>query len=152
MYNYLKQQINGAQLELNTLNDVAESASPPESSPGTTRRRCSKEKDETHNRTRRLIAAVTALAAGVRSILGEPLKDAACNALSIFNFCDSTEDLERELDGVTKQQKSQQQTFQTVQEQNSENLALLRDDICVPQESVKKIKQRRNFYTYFLFA
>ena len=38
MYKYLKQEVNEPQIELNTLNDVAESFFPPESSPGFTRR------------------------------------------------------------------------------------------------------------------
>ena len=111
------------------MSDVAESFFPPESSLRATRRRRSIDDDEPHNRSRRLIGAVAALAAGTGFILGEPIKDAACNALSIFNLCDSTDDLERELDQVTKQQKTQQQAFQTVQDQNNEKLALLRDEI-----------------------
>ena len=127
MYNCRKQEVNEAQLELNTLSDVAESFFPPESSPGSTRQRRSKDEDEPHNRTRRLIGAVAALAAGTGFILGEPIRDAPCNAFSIFNLCDSTDDLKRELDQVTKQQKSQQQAFQTVQGQNNEKVAILCD-------------------------
>ena len=140
MYKYLKQEVNEAQIELKTLSDVAESFCPPESSSGTTRRRRSIEEDEPHNRTRRLIGAVAALAAGTGFVLGEPIEDAACNALSIFNLCDSTEELDREIDEVTKQQKLQQQAFQTVQDQNNEKLALLRDETRLTQESVEKIK------------
>ena len=36
MYKYLKQEVNEAQLEVNTLSDVAESFFSPESLPGTT--------------------------------------------------------------------------------------------------------------------
>ena len=149
MYKYFTQEVNEAQLELNTLNDVAKSFFPPESSPGTTRRGRSTDEDEPYNRTRRLIGAVAALAAGTGFILGEPIKVAACNALSIFNLCDSPEELERELDQVTKQQKTQQKAFQTVKDQNNEKLALLRDDIRLTQESVEKIKEdtyTRNSY------
>ena len=144
MYKYLKQEVNEAQLELNTLSDIAESSFPPESSPGATLQRRSMDEEAPHNRTRRLIGAVAALAVGTGFILGEPIKDAACNALSIFNLCDSTEDLEREIDQVTKQQKTQQKVFQTVQDQNNEKLALLREEIRLTQESVEKIKE----YTY----
>ena len=107
MYKYLKQEVNEAQFELNILSDVAKSFFPPEPLPGTTRRRRSTDENEPHNRTRRLIGAVAALAVCTGFILGEPIKDAACNALSIFNLCDSTEELQRELDQVTKQQKTQ---------------------------------------------
>ena len=42
---------------------------------------------------------------------------------------------------MTKQQKTQQQAFQTVQDQNNEKLALLRDEIRLTRESVEKIKE-----------
>ena len=138
---YLKQEINEAQLELNTLGDVAEFFFPPESSSGATRKRRSIDEDEPHNRTRRLFSAVAALAAGTGFVLGESKKDAACNPLFTFSLCDSTEDLERELDQVKKQPKTQQQAFQTVQDQNNEILALFRDEICLTQQSVAKIRE-----------
>ena len=79
MYKYLKQHVNEAQLELNILTEAAESSFPTESSPETTRRRRSIDQDQPHNRTRRVIGA-----AGTGYILGEQIKDAACNAL--YNF------------------------------------------------------------------
>ena len=140
IYNHLKTEISEAQPELNTLSAIAESFFSPESSPRTSRQRPSTAEEEPHNRTRRLIGAVAALAAGTGFNLGEPIKDVACNALSIFNLCDSTEELERELAPVTKQQKTQQQAFQMVQDKNNEKLALLRDEIRLTQESVERIK------------
>ena len=140
MYNHLKTEIHEAQSELNTLSAIAGSFFPPESSPRTSRQRRSTAEEEPHNRTRRLIGAVAALAAGTGFILGEPIKDVACNALSIFNLCNSTEELEREFDQLTKQQKTQQQAFQMVQDKNNEKLALLRDEIHLTQESVERIK------------
>ena len=137
----MKQEVNEAELELNNSSDVAESFFQPESSPGTTRRRRSVDENQPHNRSRRLSGAVAALAAGTEFILWEPIKDAACNALSIFIVCDITEELERELGQVTKQQKTQQQAFQTVKDQNNEKLALLRDEIRLTQESVEKVKE-----------
>ena len=141
MYKYFKQEVDEAKLELNTLSDAAESLFPPELSPETTRRRRSMKEDQLRNRTRRLIGAVAALAADTGFILGELVKNAACNALSILNLCDSSEDLERELDQVIKQQKTQQQAFQTVLDQNNEKLAVLRDEIRLTHESVEKIKE-----------
>ena len=102
MYKYLKEEVGEAQIELNTLSDVAESFLPPESSPGATGQRRSMDEEEPHNRTRQLNGAVAALADGTGLILGEPIIDAACNALSIFNLCDSTEELEGKLDQVIK--------------------------------------------------
>ena len=140
MYNHLKSEIHEAQSELNTLSAIAESSFPPTASLGTSRQRRSTVEEEPHNRTRRLIAAVEALAAGTVFILKETIKDVACNALSVFNICDSTEELEPELDQVIKQQKTQQQAFQMVQDKNNEKLALLRDEIRLNQESVERIK------------
>ena len=108
-----------------TLCIVAEFFFLPESWPATVRRRRSTDEDEPHKRTRRLNGPVATLTAGTGFILGEPIRDAACNAISIFNPCNSTEELEPELDQVTKQQKTQQKAFQTVQDQNNEKLALL---------------------------
>ena len=108
------------------------------------------DENQPHIRTRRLIGAVAALAAGTGFILGEPIKDAACNAYSNFFPCDSTKELERELDQVTKQQKTQQQAFQKMQNQNNEKLALLRDEISLTQESVEKTKEDN--HTQFLHA
>ena len=69
------------------------------------------------------------------------IKDAACNALSSFNLCDSTQDIKRELDQVTKQQKTQQPAFQTVQDQKNEKFTPLRDEVRLMQESVEQIKE-----------
>ena len=52
MCKYLTQEVNEAQIELNTLSDVAEAFLPPESSPGTNRQRRSIDEYEPHNRTR----------------------------------------------------------------------------------------------------
>ena len=80
----------------------------------------------------------------------EPIKDAACIALSNFNLCDSTKKLERELDQVTKQRKTQQQAFQTMLDENNEKLALLQDEISLTQESVEKTNDDNQ--TQFLHA
>ena len=79
------------------------------------------------------------------------MKDAACIALSIFNLCDSTEELERELERMTKKWKTQtqQQAFETVQNQNNEKLALLRDENLLTQESMEEIKD--DTYSHILY-
>ena len=86
MYNHLTTEINEAQSELHTLSDIAESFFPPVESLGAPRQRRSIDEEAPHNRTRQLIGAVAALAAGTGFILGEPIKDAACSALSILIF------------------------------------------------------------------
>ena len=150
IYKYPKQENNEAQLEPNTLSDVAESFFPPKLSTGNSRQRRSIDNNEPHNRTRRLIGAVAAIAAGTRFILGEPIKVAGRNAPSIFNLCDSTEGLEREPDQVTKQQKIQKQAFQTVQDQNKAKLALIREKIRLTQQIVERIKE--DTYTHICYT
>ena len=122
MYNHLKTEINEAQSELNTLTAIAKSFFSPTAFLGTSRQRRSTAEEEPHNRTRWLIGAVAALAAGTGFILGEPIKDVACNALSIFNLCDSTEELERVFDQVTKQQKHNNRHFRWSKIRTTKNL------------------------------
>ena len=93
-YNYPKKEVNTAQLELNTPSDIAKSFFPQAASLGNLRSRRSTEKDEPQNRKRRLIDAVAALPVGTRFSVGEPFKETACNALSIFFLCDSREHLD----------------------------------------------------------
>ena len=131
------------------MSEITESFFPPESSPGATCGRHSTTDDEPHNRTRRLIGSVAALAAGTGFILVETIEHATYNALSIFDLCDSTEGLEAELDQLTKQQKKQQQAFQTVQDQYNEKLALLRDEIRLTEEKVERIKE--DTYTHISY-
>ena len=150
MYQYLKQENNEVQLEVNTLSDVAKYLFPPDSSPGTTRRRRSINEDEPHNRTRRFIGPVPTLATGTGFILGETIKDAACKPFSIFDLCNSTEDLERKLDQVNKQQYTQQKAFQTVQGRNNEKLALFRDALRKTQESVERIMEDTHTHTFLI--
>ena len=104
MHNHLENEVNAAQSELNTLSDIAESFFPLAESLGTPRQGRSMNEDEPHNQSRRIVGAVAALAAGTRFIISEPIKDAACIALSLFKLCYTTDGLERELDHVTKQQ------------------------------------------------
>ena len=129
---------------------IAESFFPPESSPGTTGRRCSIVEDEPHNRTRRLIGAVAALATGTEFILGKPIKYAACNAFSDFSLCESTENLEREVDQVTKQEKKQQQAFRTVEDPNNGNLTLLREEICLTPQGVERFKEDTYAHIFYM--
>ena len=50
---------------------------------------------------------------------------------------------------MTKQQKTQQQAFQTIQDLNNEELALLWDQICLTQEIVEKPKD--DTYTHISY-
>ena len=92
MYTYLKEEGIEAQLEINILTDIVESVFPPASSLGNLRERRSTDDDDSHNRKQLLTGAVDEMAAGKGFISEKSIKDAACNAISIFNVCDSTEE------------------------------------------------------------
>ena len=68
--------------------------------------------------------------------------DGRCSGIFfILILYDFTEDLGREIDQIIKQQKTQQQTLQSVQDRNNEKLALHRGETHLTQESVKRIKE-----------
>ena len=95
----------------------------------------------THNPRRRLFPwCFAALAVGTGHILGACIKDAAYNAFSIENVCESTDDSAPELDQATTQQKIQQKPFKQYNTKN-EKLARLHDDIRVTEASFKRIKK-----------
>ena len=73
---FLQLELAAATEEEATLMEVARSFIPP-----------SMKKDSAPKRQRRAIGAIAAIAAGAGMILGEPVKEAACTALSIFNLC-----------------------------------------------------------------
>ena len=56
-------------------------------------------------RSKRFIGAIAALAAGAGLILGDPLKEAACTAVSIFNLCNDTSSLSKDVDQILKMQE-----------------------------------------------
>ena len=49
----------------------------------------------TLQRSKRIIGAIAALGASAGLILGDPLKEAACTVVSIFNLCNNTSSLSR---------------------------------------------------------
>ena len=53
-------------------------------------------------RSPRTIGAFAAVAAGAVLVLGEPIKNAACNALTIFNLCKKSDALLRDLDNILR--------------------------------------------------
>ena len=87
-------------------------------------------------RSKRFIGAIAVLAAGAGLILGDPLKDAAYTAVSIFNLCDDTSSLSQDVDHILKTQEEIIATLQRVQSANDENFFLLGNEIRVTQQSV----------------
>ena len=83
--------------------------------------------------------AAAAGAAGL--ILGVPVKDAACSALSIFSLCSNNTELEADVDNMLRQQTVFQKTLERLQNRNDEKFFLLGNEIKETQESVAKITE-----------
>ena len=127
----LQLELAAAQKDQTTLLEVANSFIPPQL----------KRKSKDPNRQRRAIGAIAAIAAGAGLVLGEPIKDAACNALSIFNLCHNNDDLVKDVNSIMAQQKYQTETLKRVQTHNDKNFFLLGNEIKSTQESLQKLKE-----------
>ena len=95
----------------------------------------------TGSRSRRAIGIIAAAAGAAGLILGDPVKDAACSALSIFSLCSDNTELEADVENMLKQQTVFQETLERVQNRNDENFFLLGNEIKETQESVAKITE-----------
>ena len=58
---------------------------------------------ERKNRGPRAIGLIAAAAGAAGLILGDPVKDAACSALSIFSLCSDNTELEADVENMLKQ-------------------------------------------------
>ena len=95
-------------------------------------------------RSKRFIGAIAALAASPGLILGDPLKEAACTAVSIFNLCDDTSSLSQDVDQILKTQEETIATLQRVQSANDENFFLLGTEVRATQQNVKNLRDAVN--------
>ena len=92
-------------------------------------------------RSPRAIGLIAAAAAAAGLILGDPFKDAACSALSIFSLCSDNTELEADVENMLKQQTVFQKTLERVQNRNDENFFLLGNELKETQESVAEITE-----------
>ena len=93
---------------------------------------------------KRFIGAKAALAAGAGMILGDPLKEAACTVVSIFNLCDDTKSLSQDVDQILKTQEETIATLQRVQSANDENFFLLGNEVRETRQNVKNLRDAVN--------
>ena len=91
-------------------------------------------------RSKRAVGIIAAAAGAIGLVLGSPIKDAACSALSIFNLCTDTKDLEENFDQIMATQNQFQAALEKVQTKNDENF-FLGNEIKETQESVPKITE-----------
>ena len=69
----------------------------------------------TGNRSPGAIGLIEAVAGAAGLILGDPVKDAACSALSIFSLCSDKTELEAAIENMLKQQTVFQKTLERAQ-------------------------------------
>ena len=93
------------------------------------------------SRSPRAIGLIAAAAGAVGLIFGDPVKDAACSALSIFSLCSDNTELEADVENMLKQHTLFQKMLERVQNGNAENFFLLGNEIKETQESVAKIAE-----------
>ena len=73
--------------------------------------------------------------------MGDPLKNAACSALSTFSLCSDNTEIEADVENMLKQHTVFQKTLERVQNKNDENFFLLGNEIKETQESVAQINE-----------
>ena len=92
----------------------------------------------TGSRSPRATGLFAAAAGAAGLILGDPVEDAACSALSIVSLCSDNTELEANVENLLKQQTVFRKTLERVQDRNDGNLFLLGNEIQEVQESVAK--------------
>ena len=97
----------------------------------------------TGSRSPGAIGLIAAAAGAAGLILGDPVKVAACSALSIFSFCSDNTEIQKGVDSLL-QFTVFQKTLEGVQNRNDENFYLLGIEIQETQESVAKITEVLN--------
>ena len=81
---------------------------------------------DTSRQSLRTIGIIAAAAGAARVILGDPIEDAACSALSIFSFCSDNTEPKADVDNLLQHQTGFQKTMEKVQSKNDEILFLLK--------------------------
>ena len=136
---FLRTEFTASKQEENTLLQVVNSFIPP-----------SIKQTDQYTRPRRAITALAAIAVGTGKVLGEPHKNAACDALSIFNLCHTNEDLSRDVERILTTQRDIVETLQLVQTRNDKNFFLLGNErpkkVCRNRDSVGLRFQQMAFY------
>ena len=89
----LDEEIAGAKADRTRLVEIATSILPQQSMLA----------GNTGSRSPRAIGLIPAAAGAAGLILGDPVKDAACSALSIFSLCSDNTELEADVENLLKQ-------------------------------------------------
>ena len=140
--NMVKQEMSASVKDQNGLSEITKSFLP----------QIHRTEEASIKRHRRFIGAVAAIGAGAGLILGDPIKDAACTALSIFNMCDDNSQLSRDIEAAMDTQQQTILTLQRVQAKNDDNFFLLGNEVKETQNNVKQIRDQVNEHLQTLDA
>ena len=90
-----------------------------------------------HSRQCRVFSPIMAASGSAGLILGNPLKDAACSALSIFKLCSDNKHLKNDILTLIAQQNSFAEALKTVQTANDRKFVFLGSEVSKTQENVR---------------
>ena len=93
-----------------------------------------------HHLQRRLVPALMADSGVAGLVLGNPIRNAACKVLSIFNLCSDNSALKNNVRNLLQRQANFQKSLHRVQEANEETLFLLGTEIADTQKSVEGLR------------
>ena len=100
-----------------------------------------KDKEQTgHSRHYRSLSALMAASGAAGLILGNPLKDATCSALSVFKLYSDKKDLKKDISNLKAQKNSFAEAMKILQTTNERKFVLLGSEISKTQENVKMIR------------
>ena len=95
-------------------------------------------------RKKQFVDPVAATGASAGLILGDPIKDAACTALAIFNMCSDNNQISRDVKVVMHTQQQTILTLHRVQARNFENFFILGNEVRATQSNLKEIRDQVN--------
>ena len=93
-----------------------------------------------HHRERRLVLALMAASEVAGLVLGNPIRNAACKALSIFSLCSVNSVLKNNVCNLLQRQATFEKSLHRVQEANDEKFFLLGTEIADTQKSVEALR------------
>ena len=93
-----------------------------------------------HHRSRRLVPALMAASGVAGLVLGNPVRNAACKALSIFSLCSDNSELKKNVKHLLQRQHQVEQSLRRVYDSNNEKFFLLGSEIAETQKSVQALR------------
>ena len=93
-----------------------------------------------HHRQQRLVPALMAASGVAGLVLGYPIRNAACKALSIFSLCSDNSALKNNVRNLLQRQATFEKNLHCVQEANDEKFFLLGTEVADTQKRVETLR------------